>query len=152
MLETKDIQSLFSYIKQLHPHCPQDKVPKLTNAVADLWIRSLDGYSIQQLYRAADAHAQKCRYWPSLSEIVKQLPPHAAAPSGVDAELQRRQARWSQLYREKLREELERLDLREFNGNTGEEYRAWQAFCETAGVNFDALLVAAHNIAYESGT
>lgn len=148
MLETKDIQSIFSHIKQLHQQCPADKVPKLTQAVADSWIRGLDGYTVEEVYKAADAHARSCRFWPSLSEIVKQLPPRAAAPEGLDAELQRRQARWSQLYREKLREELDRLGLREFNGNTGAEYQAWVAHCEAVGVDFCALLMAAHNIAY----
>lgn len=148
LLETKDIQSVFSYIKQLHQHCPADKVPKLTQAVADAWIRALDGYTVEEVYKAADAHARSCRFWPSLSEIVKQLPPRAAAPGGSDTELQRRQAMWSQLYREKLREELKRLGLREFNGNTGAEYQAWVASCEAVGVDFRALLTAAHNIAY----
>ena len=148
MLETKDIQSIFTYIKQLHWHCPADNVPKLTQAVADSWIRGLDGYTVEEVYKAADAHARSCRFWPSLSEIVKRLPPRAAAPSGMDGELQRRQSRWCRVYREKLREELERLGLHEFNGNTGEEYRAWQTSCEVAGVDFSALLMAAHNIAY----
>lgn len=148
MLETKDIQSIFSYIKQLHQQCPADKVPKLTQAVADSWIRGLDGYTVEEVYKAADAHARSCRFWPSLSEIVKQLPRRAATPSGRDAELQRRQVRWSRLYQEKLREELKRLGLREFNGNTGAEYQAWVATCEAAGVDFGALLMAAHNVAY----
>lgn len=148
MLKTKDIQSIFSYIKQLHQHCPADKVPKLTQAVADAWIRGLDGYTVEEVYKAADAHARSCRFWPSLSEIVKQLPPRHVAPSGQDAEIQRRQAMWSRLYREKLQEELKRLGLREFNGNTGAEYQAWVATCEAAGVDFGALLTAAHNVAY----
>lgn len=152
MLTTKDIQSIFSYIKQLHQHCPADKVPRLTQAVADAWIRGLDGYTVEEVYKAADAHARSCRFWPSLSEIVRQLPPRAAAPSGGKGELRRRQSRWCQVYREKLREELGRLGLHEFNGSTGEEYRAWQASCEAAGVDFSALLMAAHNIACASGT
>lgn len=148
MLETKDIQSIFTYIKQLHWHCPADKVPKLTQAVADSWIRALDGYTVEEVYKAADAHARSCRFWPSLSEIIKQLPTRIKTSGGPDAEIQRRQVRCSQLYREKLREELDRLGLREFNGNTGEEYRAWQTSCEAVGVDFCALLMAAHNIAY----
>lgn len=148
MLETKDIQSIFSYIKQLHWHCPADKVPKLTQAVADAWIRGLAGYTVEEVYKAADAHAHSCRFWPSLSEIVKQLPSRPAAPGGSEAELQRRQARFSRLYREKLQEELKRLGLREFNGNTGAEYQAWVGCCEAAGVDFCALLRVAHNIAY----
>lgn len=148
MLETKDIQSIFSYIKQLHQHCPADKVPKLTQAVADAWIRGLDGYTVEEVYKAADAHARSCRFWPSLSEIVQQLPARTVAPGGIDAEIWRRQARWSRLYQEKLREELKRLGLLEFNGNTGAEYQAWVAACEAAGVDFCALLMAAHNVAY----
>lgn len=148
MLETKDIQSIFTYIKQLHWHCPADKVPKLTQAVADSWIRGLDGYTVEEVYKAADAHARSCRFWPSLSEIVKQLPPRTVAYSGLEAEIQRRQVRCSRLYREKLQEELKRLGLREFNGNTGAEYQAWVASCEAAGMDFCALLRAAHNVAY----
>ena len=148
MLETKDVQSIFSYIKQLHQHCPADKVPKLTQAVADSWIRALAGYTVEEVYKAADAHARSCRFWPSLSEIIKQLPPRNVAPSGRDAEILRRQVRWCKLYQEKLREELARLGLREFNGNTGAEYQAWVATCEAAGVDFGALLKAAHNVAY----
>lgn len=75
MLEVKDIQRLFSYIKELHPHCPPDKVPKLTNAVAETWITALSGYSVDQLLKAASDHAATCRYWPSLAEILRQLPP-----------------------------------------------------------------------------
>lgn len=148
VLTTRDIQSIFSYIKQLHQHCPADKLPRLTQTVADAWSRGLAGYTVEEVYKAADAHARSCRYWPSLAEIVKQLPQRTAVHDGLDGELRWRQARWCRTYRESLREELERLGLREFDGNTGEEYRVWQTTCEAAGVDFGALLAAAHNAAY----
>ena len=74
LLKRKDIKDLFVYINQLHPDCPVDRRPKLTDAAADLWIESLSVYSMDQLLKAARDHAASCRYWPSLSEILKQLP------------------------------------------------------------------------------
>lgn len=152
MLETKDIQSIFSYIKQLHQHCPADKVPRLTRAVADTWIGALDGYTVEQVYKAAEAHARFCRFWPSLDEIVKQLPPRRTAiTGGMEGDSQRRQARWCDLYREKLQEELQRLGLQAFTGNSGAEYNAWHANCEAAGIDFEAILMSTYSIAYQEG-
>lgn len=74
-MEIRDVQQLFSHIKQLHPNCPPEKRPVLTSSVARAWVRALAGYSREQLFEAAEAHAAVCRYWPSLNELLAQLPP-----------------------------------------------------------------------------
>lgn len=111
LLEVKDIQKLFSYIKELHPHCPADKVPKLTNSVANLWIRTLSGYSMEQLFRAADDHARTCRFWPSLAEITAQLPSMSesermryAGPGAVERASMERMREWQEDWHKELAE------------------------------------------------
>ena len=92
-MQIEDIQALFSYLRVLHPNCPSDKVPKLTRTRAQEWIAAAEGYSRDQLFQAAREHAQSCRFWPDLSEILARLPPLAqgeklryAPPGPLEAE------------------------------------------------------------------
>ena len=139
MLETKDIQTLFGHIKELHPHCPPDKIPRLTNSVADLWIRSFQGYSLEQLLRAADAHACTCRYWPSLSEIRAQLPALSAAEQmrlasigPVERECMDESKKWQMKWHEELHA-LGLPTLREAIA-AGTSLTRWRAMLSEAGV------------------
>lgn len=139
MLETKDIQTLFGHVKELHPHCPPDKIPRLTDSVADLWIRSFQGYSLEQLLGAADAHARTCRYWPSLSEILAQLPPLSAAeqmrlaPIGpVEREHMEEAKKWLREWHEELHA-LELPTMREAL-ESGMTLAQWNAMLSEAGV------------------
>lgn len=139
LLETKDIQTLFSYIKDLHPHCPPDKIPRLTNAVANLWINSLCGYSMEQLFRAADAHARSCRFWPSLSEIMAQLPSVSesermryAPPGPAATEHMKRAGEWQKEWHDELRGHG--LPSLHEAMQSGIEVAQWLKMLEVAGV------------------
>ena len=111
VLRKSDIKNLFIYINQLHPDCPVDKLRKLTDAVAELWIESLSGYEIEQLQRAARDHARVCRYWPSLSEIMERLPEvpvgermRYAPPGRVELEHRRKSVEWQEQWHQELKE------------------------------------------------
>ena len=82
-MQIEDIQALFGYLRVLHPNCPPDKVPKLTRTRAQEWIAAAEGYSRDQLFQAAREHAQTCRFWPDLSEILARLPPLAQGEAAV---------------------------------------------------------------------
>ena len=137
-MEVSDVQKLFGYIRTLHPHCPEDKLPRLTRKVADLWIRALDRYPLEQVYKAAEEHARSCRYWPELSEIVSRC--ESAAPCGRLDDGQKKHLRWVRAYQQALREQLAKLALLPFAGATGKEYQSWRAQCVAAGMDFASIL------------
>lgn len=71
-MEEKDIQALFSYMKNnLTLEC---KSTKLTRSMAEAWCDMFSGYSLEQLKKAARAYAMEKPYWPKPSELVKKLP------------------------------------------------------------------------------
>lgn len=74
MLEVKDIQKLFIHLREVHPNCPPDKIPRLTTGLAKMWGKTFAGYSYQQVEDAADRRAAENRFWPDASEIKAYLP------------------------------------------------------------------------------
>lgn len=111
LLKKKDIKDLFIYINQLHPDCPTEKRPKLTDAVAETWIDALSGHSVDQLLKAARDHAAACRYWPSLAEILKQLPPvpesekrRYAPPGPCEMKSLEESLKWQKQWNQELKE------------------------------------------------
>lgn len=78
----KDIQTIWTKIKELHPHTPKDKIPKLTGSIADMWVTCLEGYDLNTVINAVLIQRGKKPYWPDIDEIVAELPPlHTTAPS-----------------------------------------------------------------------
>lgn len=138
-MQIEDIQALFSYLRVLHPNCPPDKVPKLTRTRAQEWIAAAEGYSRDQLFQAAREHAQSCRFWPDLSEILARLPPLAqgeklryAPPGPLEAESMARLRAWQEEWHQELRERgLPTLREAAARGMSPKE---WNALLLEAGV------------------
>lgn len=138
-MRIEDIQALFSYLRVLHPNCPPDKVPKLTRTRAQEWIAAVEGYSRDQLFQAAREHAQSCRFWPDLSEILARLPPLAqeeklryAPPGPLEAESMARLRAWQEEWHREL-EALGLFGLREAAAR-GMSPREWNVLLREAGV------------------
>ena len=138
-MQIEDIQALFSYLRVLHPNCPSDKVPKLTRTRAQEWIAAAEGYSRDQLFQAGRAHAQSCRFWPDLSEILARLPPLAqgeklryAPPGPLEAESMARLRAWQEEWHREL-EALGLFGLRE-TAARGMSPREWNVLLREAGV------------------
>lgn len=75
-MEEKDIQALFSYMKNdLTLEC---RSTKLTRSMAAAWCDVFSGYSLEQVKAAARAYAREKPYWPKPSELVEKLPMRAA--------------------------------------------------------------------------
>lgn len=70
-----DIQTIWSKIKELHPHTPKDKIPRLTADVADMWIGWLQGYDLDTVIAAVVSQRKKKPFWPDIDEIMAELPP-----------------------------------------------------------------------------
>lgn len=146
-MERKDIQALFTYIRELHPHCPPDKIPKLSGAVADTWIEALAGYTLEDAKRAARRHAQKCRFWPSMSEVLVELPTRVQRTTAYPLlQADEEQAQTAAKYHRLLRTELDKLGLpNSLEAEArGMSYQQWRRMAEEAGVDFAGLLVGAY--------
>lgn len=71
-MEEKDIQALFSYMKnELTLDC---KHAKLTRSMAKAWCDMFNGYTLDQLKEAARSHAMGKPFWPKPSELSEKLP------------------------------------------------------------------------------
>lgn len=139
MIDIKDIQDLFAYLRELHPNTPASKVPSLTRPLVQTWINATAGYTREQLFRAAREHAQRCRFWPDLSEILAQLPKlpegeqrRYAPPGEAERESMEKLRAWQQEWHQELRERglptmREALDQ-------GMSIAQWNALLKEAGV------------------
>lgn len=74
-MEISDIQIIWKHIKALRPNLSSDRLPRLTKEVAEAWRTNLEGYTVDQIIRAADVQIAKGPFWPDLSEIMAELPP-----------------------------------------------------------------------------
>ena len=139
MIDIKDVQELFSYLMELHPNSPPDKIPRLTRSLAQTWVNATTGYTKEQLFRAAREHAHRCRFWPDLSEILAQLPKlpegeqrRYAPPGEAERESMEKLRAWQQEWHQELRERglptmREALDQ-------GMSLAQWNALLQEAGV------------------
>lgn len=87
MLEISDIQKLFTHLREVHPNCPPDKIPRLTISLAKMWAGTFAGYSYQQVEDAADRRAAENRFWPDASEIKAYLPKRMEARQELDSSM-----------------------------------------------------------------
>lgn len=148
-MEISDIQEIWTHIKALHPNTPEEKRPRLSGRIAKVWANELSGYSVEQVIKAVESHAGKCRYWPDLSEIKAELPGCSIAgatrpqPRG-DADLRAKEAQ-DRLFAQMKAERERLIPLRRVAGipATVEEAKAegmtateWWNQCERAGLNY----------------
>ena len=147
-MKRNDVPRLFDLLEQLYQgkRRPRDEV------TVAIWAEVLKPWPYEQVRDAVVRRARENRFFPDPSEIVEYLPklqveeapPEEEQPtqSGV------RSVAWAKRYTERLGEELDRLGLPRFAGNTGAEFQEWYAMCEAAGVEFDQLLTLTHREAY----
>ncbi len=148
-MEISDIQEIWKHIKALHPNTPEEKRPRLSGRIAKVWVNELSGYSVEQVIKAVESHAGKCRYWPDLSEIKAELPGRSVAgatkpqPRG-GADLRAKEAQ-DHLFARMKAERDRLIPLRRAAGlpATAEEAKAagmtsgkWWNALETAGLNY----------------
>ncbi len=148
-MEISDIQEIWKHIKALHPNTPEEKRPRLSGRIAKVWVNELSGYSVEQVIKAVESHAGKCRYWPDLSEIKAELPGRSVAgatkpqPRG-GADLRAKEAQ-DHLFARMKAERDRLIPLRRAAGlpATMEEAKAagmtsgeWWNALETAGLNY----------------
>ncbi len=143
-------QKIYGLLSQYYPNARQLKDKKTLTA----WGFALERFPYDAVKKAVIDYAISNKYFPDLADITAGLTPVTTAPAAATVHMDKNamlQARWTQLYRQRLREELDARALPAFSGNTGVEYAIWLGTCLEAGLDVLALCEAARRVAYSAG-
>lgn len=141
-------QKIYDLLSQYFPNARQLKDKKTLTA----WGLALEKFPYDDVKTAVINYAISNKFFPDLADITSGLVPVNAAPTAAPVPMDKYailQARWVQLYRQRLKEELDARALPDFTGSTGAEYAHWLAACLEAGLDVVALGEATRRVVYE---